>query len=164
MTRVWIFFVLAGCTSGEHQTLAAICDATPDPAAGLATKRVDQIERQLEERLRRAGLTVCRPQKTRRMQLGARPVKWYCGAVDGVDIEAAINRPGERGCPLELDVRADLSGTRRSVAEKERRLVAFVNGHYGWFGARLARIPRGTGTVTSLRRSGAWLALEDDLW
>ena len=44
----------------------------------------------------------------------------------GTPVEASINRPGMNHCPIELDLRADVSGSIKRITNLEAPVIAFA--------------------------------------
>jgi hypothetical protein len=150
---IHLLALLAGCKSGEHQTVVGVCDAGGDAARRLAPSAVEQLDAELRQRLTAAHLRPCTWKRPRSFQLGARPAAWYCGTIGDTDVEASINRPGQRGCELELDLRADVSGTESSIHRREAPIIAFGDAVADSWEKQLTE----RGLSIAIRRSGARL-------
>ncbi len=147
--------VAAGCRhkSGEHQSNVSLCnrDSSPvDPAF------VDQIHAELRDQLAIAGFSACTRKAKAGFQLGARPVESYCGKLGTAEVLALINRPGERDCTLELDLRADVDGTEGEISTIETPIIKYRNLVRTWLTDRVEQTAR-PGQGTTVRSSGRWL-------
>jgi len=150
---------LAACIkSGEHRSQLAVCGNGGGSAPPLSARTVDVIDAALRARLTEAGFTACTWAKPRPLQLGATPVAWFCGDLGGTKVEASINRPGMDGCAIELDLRADVSGTESAITKREQPVMAFRNATRDWVEGQLDGWLAADGaTGASIATSGAVL-------
>jgi len=128
---------LVGCSkSGEHQSVAYVSD---DGSVKLEPAAVDTIQVELTKKITNAGLSPCTWAKPRKLQLGAHPVAWFCGRLGSTAVEASINRPGMNNAAIELDLRADVSGTSDTITKLEKPVIALRNDVVFWFRQNVER-------------------------
>ena len=131
--------VIAACSkSGEHVSTVHMCVHPPDAVPAF----LDETEQLLRARLTSAGLVPCTPKRSRDYQLGAKPVAFFCGRIEAANVEASINRPGQRECALELDVRADLSGSEHELTGMEAPIQRFRDDVCLWLRQRSELVTR----------------------
>lgn len=151
-----LVLLIAACSkSGEHQSRVAICDASVRPAHHDPAT-FDRLHAALRDRLVAASFQTCTRKARRAYQLGARPIEWYCGRIGTADVLATINRPGERDCELELDLRADVAGTEAKIADVELPIIAFRDDVKRWFEGEMTSQQQ-PGLGMSVSAGGAWL-------
>ena len=128
MKRIWLGVALAlfGCGKhGEHQSVVFINE-------GMQPLAVDQVQTELTAKLTTAGFKPCTWAKPRKLQLGAHPVAWFCGTLGGTNVEASINRPGMDHSSIELDLRADVSGSPSKITTQEAPVIEYRDGIVIW--------------------------------
>jgi hypothetical protein len=131
-----VALALFGCGKhGEHQSVAYISDAMKP----LLPSVVDQIQTELTTKLTTAGFKPCTWAKPRGLQLGAHPIAWFCGTLGGTSVEASINRPGMDHSPIELDLRADVSGSTSKITTQEAPVIAYRDDVVSWFSDNVER-------------------------
>jgi hypothetical protein len=125
--------LLFGChrIHGEHQSQVHITEGG-GMTKPLQPQAVEQIQTELTAKLATAGLAPCTWAKPRELQLGAHPVAWFCGKLGTTGVEASINRPGEAGSPIELDLRADVAGSTSEVTAQEAPVLAYRDAIRAW--------------------------------
>jgi hypothetical protein len=152
MKPIWLGVALAlvGCGKhGEHQSVVYIeegrvtargsGDTVDDGMKLLSPAAVDLMQTELTAKLTTAGFKSCTWAKPRSLQLGAHPIAWFCGTLGGTSVEASINRPGMNQSPLELDLRADVSGSPSKITTQEAPVIAYRDGVVTWLRANVER-------------------------
>jgi hypothetical protein len=129
-------FVACG-KSGEHASTAQMCVYPETAVPEFMAETAKLLQGKLEE----AGFKSCTA-KPHRMQAGATPIGWYCGEIAGTKVEASINRPGFGGCSLEVDLRADVSGSEKSISKRELPIMKFRDQLCDWFKSRAETVRR----------------------
>ena len=130
--------LLFGChrVHGEHRSDVSIGKGGPTP---LTPQAVDTVQRELTAKLATAGLTPCTWTKPRELQDTQHPVAWFCGKLGATPVEASINRPGFDHAALELDLRADVSGSRSDVAAQEAPVISLRDAIRAWMAENVQR-------------------------
>jgi hypothetical protein len=164
VTRALVVLLLAACSkSGEHASMVGICKGSM-PGKTLADATVDRIDRDLRARLVADGFTACTWTQTYEYQQGATPIAWYCGSLGDTPVHATINRPGFAGAKLELDLRAEVSGSESSIHDQELPVVRYRNTTAVWFEDQIREHQARTSLGCDVYAHGAWLTHHASEW
>ncbi|HEY0251040.1 MAG TPA: hypothetical protein VGC41_05910 [Kofleriaceae bacterium] len=136
----WLLGVLLliGChrVHGEHRSEVHVGGGGTKP---LQPAAVDLVQTELTAKLAAAGLTRCTWAKPRELQDTQHPVAWFCGKLGTTRVEGSINRPGFDHAAIELDLRADVSGSRSDVTTQEAPVIADRDAIRTWMAENVQR-------------------------